>query len=212
MTIGEKIRYCRQQLGITQDMLAKLTGIHPVSIRKYETNKMQPQPAQLERLAAALGVSYNALNGVDHASMRLETVGDLMGVFMVLCSSGIVQISGERGEDNMLLEDTVNVRFNPVLAPYLSVKTGEGEIDIEDVFLRIKSKKILRDLLIWEKMVYICEKAKEVAASQPSDAADMAVQSILEGKEKIELELQKSQVILDRSHGIRVKVNPDYFA
>ena len=63
MTIGEKIKYCRKQIGITQDKLAELTGIHPVSIRKYETNKMQPQPPQLEKIAAALGVSYNALNG-----------------------------------------------------------------------------------------------------------------------------------------------------
>ncbi len=49
MTIGEKIKYCRKQIGITQDKLAELTGIHPVSIRKYETNKMQPQPPQLEK-------------------------------------------------------------------------------------------------------------------------------------------------------------------
>ena len=55
MTIGEKIKYCRKQIGITQDKLAELTGIHPVSIRKYETNKMQPQPPQLEKIAAALG-------------------------------------------------------------------------------------------------------------------------------------------------------------
>ena len=53
MTIGEKIKYCRKQIGITQDKLAELTGIHPVSIRKYETNKMQPQPPQLEKIAAA---------------------------------------------------------------------------------------------------------------------------------------------------------------
>ena len=56
MTIGEKIRYCREQIGITQGKLAELTGIHPVSIRKYETNKMQPQPPQLEKIAAALSV------------------------------------------------------------------------------------------------------------------------------------------------------------
>ena len=93
---SEKIKYYRTQLGITQDKLAELTGIHPVSIRKYETNKMQPQPAQLERIAAALGVSYNALNGTDHAGMRFETVGALMGVLMVLTNSGILEIAGER--------------------------------------------------------------------------------------------------------------------
>ena len=59
MTIGEKIRYYRKQLGITQGKLAELTGIHPVSIRKYEINKMQPQPQQIERIAAAQRTSTN---------------------------------------------------------------------------------------------------------------------------------------------------------
>ena len=87
MTIVEKIRYCREQIGITQGKLAELTGIHPVSIRKYETNKMQPQPPQLEKIAAALDVSYNALNVIDKAGMRLETVGDNIDILLVNCKS-----------------------------------------------------------------------------------------------------------------------------
>ena len=118
MTIGEKIKYYRKQIDITQDRLAELTGIHPVSIRKYETNKMQPQPPQLEKIAAALGVSYNALNGSDTAGLRLETVGDLMGVLMVLCNSGILQITGERGEDKLLKDETVSIQFNHILSSY----------------------------------------------------------------------------------------------
>ena len=118
MTIGEKIKYCRKQIGITQDKLAELTGIHPVSVRKYETNKMQPQPPQLEKIAAALGVSYNALNGSDTAGLRLETVGDLMGVLMVLCNSGILRITGERGEDKLLKDETVSIQFNHILSSY----------------------------------------------------------------------------------------------
>lgn len=86
MTIGEKIKCCRKQIGITQDKLIELTGIHPVSIRKYKTTKMQPQPSQLEKIATAFDVSYNSLNGSDTAELRLETIGDLMGVLMVLCN------------------------------------------------------------------------------------------------------------------------------
>ena len=138
MTIGEKIKYCRKQIGITQDRLAELTGIHPVSIRKYETNKMQPQPPQLEKIAAALGVSYNALNGSDTAGLRLETVGDLMGVLIVLCNSGILQINGERGEDN-----TVSIHLNPVLSSYLEIRyTARGKVhtlSLQDALLNIRS-------------------------------------------------------------------------
>ena len=60
MTIGEKIKYFRKRIGITQAKLAELSGIHPVSIRKYEINKMVPQAAQIDRLAEALGVKEAA--------------------------------------------------------------------------------------------------------------------------------------------------------
>ena len=43
MTIGKKIKYLREHRGMTQAELAEATGIHPVSIRKYETDKMTPQ-------------------------------------------------------------------------------------------------------------------------------------------------------------------------
>ena len=163
MTIGEKIKYCRKQIGITQDKLAELTGIHPVSIRKYETNKMQPQPPQLEKIAAALGVSYNALNGSDTAGLRLETIGDLMGVLMVLCNSGILQISGERGDDNLLKDNTVSIHLNPVLSSYLEIgynSRGKAHtLALQDALLNIRSYKVFNDLLKWEKMNYIYQGA-----------------------------------------------------
>lgn len=61
MTIGEKIKYFRSRIGITQVKLAELSGIHPVSIRKYETNKMTPQTEQIDKIAEALGVSSFAI-------------------------------------------------------------------------------------------------------------------------------------------------------
>lgn len=60
MTIGEKIKHYRIGAGITQAKLAELTGIHPVSIRKYETNKMVPGFEKLSRIAIALNVSLDA--------------------------------------------------------------------------------------------------------------------------------------------------------
>lgn len=54
MTIGERIRKKRKEIGLTQGQLAERSGIHPVSIRKYETNKMEPRISQIERLAGAL--------------------------------------------------------------------------------------------------------------------------------------------------------------
>lgn len=61
MTIGEQIRYYRRMAGITQEQLAQLSGIHPVSIRKYETNKMIPQIPQIKKIAKALDVRPSTL-------------------------------------------------------------------------------------------------------------------------------------------------------
>lgn len=207
MTIGEKIKYCRKQIGITQDKLAELTGIHPVSIRKYETNKMQPQPPQLEKIAAALGVSYNALNGSDTAGLRLKTVGDLIGVLMVLCNSGILQISGERGEDMLLKEETVSIQFNPILSSYLefgyTTRGNAHTLSLQDILLNVKSYKVLNDLLKWEKMNFIYHSALKSAGENPNEATQAAIDEIAETKEKVELELQRNLLILDTSNDIR---------
>ena len=210
MNTSEKIKYCRKQLGITQDKLAELTGIHPVSIRKYETNKMQPQPAQLERIAAALGVSYNALNGADHAGLRLETIGDLMVVLMVLTNSGVLKITGERGADHMLKEDTVSVCFNPVLSSYLEIRGGDNNLRLQDALLYVRSQRVFKDLLTWEKMDFLYKSANQTAEAHPSEAAQAAVKEIENTKDLVELELQKSQVLLDTTKGNSVKIPPNH--
>ena len=164
MTIGEKIKYCRKQIGITQDKLAELTGIHPVSVRKYET---------------ALGVSYNALNGSDTAGLRLETVGDLMGVLMVLCNSGILRITGERGEDKLLKDETVSIQFNHILSSYLEFgyfsRGKEHTLALQDALLNIRNYKVLNDLLKWEKMNFIYQSALKSVGENPNEATQAAI-------------------------------------
>lgn len=47
MAAGEKIKRYRKSLGITRNELAERSGIHPVTIRKYETNKLVPKIEQI---------------------------------------------------------------------------------------------------------------------------------------------------------------------
>lgn len=217
MTVGEKIKYCREKIGITQGRLAELTGIHPVSIRKYETNKMQPQPPQLEKIAAALGVSYNALNNIDNAGMRLETVGDLMGMLMVLCNSGILQVSGERNKEGLLRKDTLSISFNPLLSDYfefIPTKTKEKNTDtfpLNHLLLQIKNPLVFDNFLAWEKIHFLYHNSIQAAGDNPNEAEQKILQEIAERKEKIELILQKSPEMLDKSDGLAVKILPDYF-
>lgn len=209
MTIGEKIRYFREQRDITQKRLAEVTGIHPVSIRKYETNKMQPLPPQIDRIADALSISSNALNGLDNATFRLETVGDLMGIIILLCNSHIIQIDGERGKDDLLKPETLSIHLNPLVAKYLKICTANGQQLSDDLTVQITDPFILRDLLRWEKSNYLYSSSIKEAGNNPNDASKTIISEFAAIKEMIELELQRSMIMLDTSGGIKVKIPPE---
>lgn len=196
MTIGEKIKYFRSRIGVTQAKLAELSGIHPVSIRKYETNKMVPQAAQIDRLAEALGVSSFALAGFEN-NIRLETVGDFMGLMIMLIKTKIVSINGEREENGMINADTVSFVINPVITNFFDAKTDETDLSANTILYYLKNENILSDILKWERINYRYEKC----AAEICDTSDKELINILEElkeqKEVIELELQHSNVLLD---------------
>ena len=77
--------------------------------------------------------------------------------------------------------------------------------------MNIRSYKVFNDLLKCEKMNYIYQNVLESAGDNPNEATQATIDEIAETKEKVELELQRSQVLLDTSDGIKVKINPDHF-
>lgn len=196
MTIGEKIKYFRSRIGITQAKLAELSGIHPVSIRKYETNKMVPQAAQIDRLAEALGVSSFALAGFEN-NIRLETVGDFMGLMIMLIKTKIVSINGEREESGMINTDTAQFVINPFITNFFDSKTDKSNLYANTILYYLKNENILSDILKWERINHRYEKC----AAEICDTSDKELINILddlkEAKEVIELELQHSSIKLN---------------
>ena len=196
MTIGEKIKYFRKRIGITQAKLAELSGIHPVSIRKYETNKMVPQAAQIDRLAEALGVSSFALAGFEN-NIRLETVGDFMGLMIMLIKTKIVSINGEREENGMINADTAQFVINPFITNFFDAKSDKSELSANTLLYYLKNENILSDILKWERINHRYEKC----AAEICDTSDKELINILEElreqKEVVELELQHSNTLLN---------------
>ena len=209
MTIGEKIKYFRKRIGIIQAKLAELSGIHPVSIRKYEINKMVPQAAQIDRLAEALGVSSFALAGFEN-NIRLETVGDFMGLMIMLIKTKIVSINGKREENGMIEADTIEFVINPFITNFFGAKTDEADLSANTILYYLKNENILSDILKWERINHRYEKC----AAETCDTSDKKLINILEElkeqKEVIELELQHSSIMLNSSDGISVKIPPDF--
>lgn len=61
------------------------------------------------------------------------------------------------------------------------------------------------------KMNYIYQSVLESAGDNPNEATKAAIDEIAETKEKVELESQRRQMLLDTSDEVKVKVNSDYF-
>lgn len=211
MTIGEKIKYFRTRIGITQAKLAELSGIHPVSIRKYETNKMTPQTQQIDRIAEALGVSSFAISGIEN-NIRLETNGDFMGLLIMLIKTNILQLDGERGEDEVYKEESVSFKLNPFITKFFNAEIDTKEFNADTILYHLKSKQLLKDILHWKKINYGYEKC----AAKYSDTSDKATLKALEqlknDKEAVEMELQRSNVMFNDEGRISVKIPPDYLA
>ena len=152
MTIGEKIKYVRKLYHMSSAELAERTGIHPVSIRKYESNKMVPQSAQIERLAAAFHLSPAIFSGLTDMHFDFQYSGDCLGMLIMLYTSGALIINGERDEKNILKKETVKFTVSPLLQKFFQFSEKGRTLSFEDVNVLIKDNDTLDRFIFWEFM------------------------------------------------------------
>lgn len=105
MTTGELIRQKRKQAGLTQRELGERAGIAEPTIRKYESNRLNPKPATLKKIASALGVEWYELLS-DDSEEQVEVVKSYIGE--KIAKSGI-QNDAER---TFLIRETINNYYN----------------------------------------------------------------------------------------------------
>lgn len=79
MSVGENIRRYRKLRGMTQAQLAEAVGLTEGAVRHYESGIRAVKPELLKSIAAALGVSVNALK-----DYGVENAGDLMSLLVRL--------------------------------------------------------------------------------------------------------------------------------
>lgn len=61
MTLGERIKACRQQAGMSQEKVAELVGISRQAVTKWETNQSAPSTDNLFKLAEIFGTTVDLL-------------------------------------------------------------------------------------------------------------------------------------------------------
>jgi transcriptional regulator with XRE-family HTH domain len=66
VTFGQRLRDLRAEHGVSQDVLARRTDIHPTAIGRFERGDREPRLTSILRLARGLGVEPGELvNGLD---------------------------------------------------------------------------------------------------------------------------------------------------
>ena len=74
MTTGEKIREARKRAGLTQKRLGELSGIAEPTIRRYETDKLNPKIETLKKIAEPLNINFFELYGDEVAQEYQEGI------------------------------------------------------------------------------------------------------------------------------------------
>ena len=90
MTLGEKIKFNRGLKGLTQKQLGDMTGIHEVSIRKYEANKIAPKRDQLEKISDCLGVPLN-----EFFELKIVTDSDILPLLFAIDDAFEIEITSD---------------------------------------------------------------------------------------------------------------------
>lgn len=77
MTLGERIKERRKQLGYSQHELSNLTGISHMQISRYEQNVNQPTSEVIVTLAKVLNISTDWLLGLTDEGFDIGGLSDL---------------------------------------------------------------------------------------------------------------------------------------
>ena len=163
-TLGERIRYYRKKIKMTQKELADFCEISEPAIRNYELGNRVPDWEMLQKIAAGLKVSYyalaepeiSALFGVMHIFFRMEHLHGLRPV----------DIDGKTG---LILEHEIPAEGEDYLQKALDTwKKARGYYDIgewdEETYLTWESKY----------PAYSNEYLKEVYESEGTPGTDKA--------------------------------------
>ena len=129
MTIGEKIKYYRTTMGLTQAQLGALSGLNVSTIKKLETNLLNPKPKMLMQVADALCVSFNIFTDFD-----IETDSDVISLITKMDEKIDMKFEAEYDKDGKPIPDTVKISFtnpsiNEKLASFAKQKKSMDTLD-----------------------------------------------------------------------------------
>lgn len=130
MTVGERIKYRRQELGMSADELAAKLGKNRATVYRYESDEIENLPLTiLEPLAKILNVSPAFLMGWTNQTSTTNTI-PLLGTI----AAGAPILAEEHIEDYFNIDSKIKADFALKIKGDSMIDAGISEEDI--VFIR----------------------------------------------------------------------------
>lgn len=192
MTIGKKISFLRKRLKITQEDLAERTGIHVVSIRRYENDKMLPKEAQVEKIANVLNVRPYVLSE-SNLNFNIETDGDLYSIFISLYKSGLITFTKAIDGNNVDIEinDNITKLFDLIIHSDVNKKINKHTLSLS-INNNLKDLPSYNLFLRWLDAIKGLEGFINSLDDKDNPVAVETIKTIKEQIEQYELELLQS--------------------
>lgn len=132
MTFGERIKKIRELFGITSNEFAELVGIHPVTIRKYETNKMNPSKEHIDKMCEALKLPRMIFEGLPEQYTDFNYPGDFYQIFFSLLANKTLSIEKNKNRDGEYFA------INPDLSKYITITYNGQELPLSELGIGFK--------------------------------------------------------------------------
>jgi transcriptional regulator with XRE-family HTH domain len=179
--IGKRIKFFREQRGLTQKQLRSGFGLLGASIRKYEVGQRNPKPNQIKKISDALGVTVYAL-----APPEIGTDADVISLILAIDEKAGIKFDGKKDNKRDLDPKTLTLHIDDYFVNDALTRWGNAKNSSE----RMKFADVPKD------------KRKEHKAMIAEYESDIETA-------KIGL-MGSSKIVGKNRKGITVKINPDF--
>ena len=139
MDISERLKKLRELFNITSNDLAKITGIHPVSIRKYETKKMVPGIDVIDKMSKALKLPRAIFEDTQEQFTDYNFTGDFYQQLFALIENGTLQVNGEHSLTDPHPKEGTWLSLNQTLSKHIQVFVNGDIVPLENIRIDISA-------------------------------------------------------------------------
>ena len=158
-------------------LIKKACGIDKASGVPNKTKVASITKEQIKKIADTLMVSPLVFEGLDANALLMRSVGDLLGLLILMYKSNVIVVS----------EDTSEIKLTPVLKDHLVFMATKKSVSLADGVIHLTDAQAEQDFLTWARLYNNHMKLQEKYASDPDQQP-----ALLEDEEQlrtIEMEL-----------------------